>query len=157
MKNNFFPPQFVILGYLLIGFGIYFLIRNDWVGFIMIPVGMAFSFLIINQKLDLENKKYREYYGFLGLKFGKWKDIPGIEYVTVFIERSVQGKNVVSISSYHVEKNFKIDLIISKTESISAGQEKDRAAALKKGKKIAKALDTRLLDYTEKDSKWVEI
>ena len=98
-----------------------------------------------------------EYYGFLGLKFGKWKDIPGIEYVTVFIERSVQGKNVVSISSYHVEKNFKIDLIISKTESISAGQEKDRAAALKKGKEIAKALDTRLLDYTEKDSKWVEI
>lgn len=157
MKNNYFPPQFVILGYLLIGFGIYFLIRNDWVGFIMIPVGMVFSFLIINQKFDLENKKYMEYYAFLGLKFGKWKDIPAIEYVTVFIERSVQGKNVVSISSYHVEKNFKIDLIISKTESISAGQEKDRSTALKKGKEIAKALDTRLLDYTEKDSKWLEI
>ena len=157
MKNNFFPTQFVILGYLLIGFGIYFLIRNDWVGFVMIPLGMAFSFLIINQKFDLKNKKYMEYYGFLGLKFGKWKDIPGIEYVTVFLERSVQGKNVVSISSYHVEKNFKIDLIISKTESISAGREKDRATALKKGKEIAKALDTRLLDYTEKNSKWVEI
>jgi hypothetical protein len=157
MKNNFFPPQFVILGYLLIGFGIYFLIRNDWVGFIMIPVGMAFSFLIINKKFDLENKKHMEYYGFLGMKFGKWKDIPRIEYVTVFIERSVQGKNVVSISSYHVEKNFRIDLIISKTESISAGHEKDRAAALKKGKEIAKALDTKMLDYTEKDSKWVEL
>ena len=29
--------------------------------------------------------------------------------------------------------------------------------ALKKGKEIAKALDTRLFDYTEKNSKWVEI
>ena len=157
MKNNFFPTQFVILGYLLIGFGIYFLIRYDWVGFIMIPAGMVFSFLIINQKFDLENKKYREYYGFLGLKFGKWKDIPGIEYVTVFLERSVQGKNVVSISSYHAEENFKIDLIISKTERIEAGQEKDRETALEKGKEIAKALNKKLLDYTSGKPVWVEL
>jgi hypothetical protein len=157
MKNNFFPLQFAILGYLLIGFGIYFLIRNDWVGFIMIPVGMVFSFLIINQKFDLENKKYIEYYGFLGLKFGKWKGIPGIDYVTVFLERSVQGKNLVSISSYHVEKNFKIDLIISKTERIDAGRKKDRDTALERGKELAGALDKKLLDYTSGEPVWVEL
>ncbi len=92
MKNNFFPLQFVILGYLLIGFGIYFLIRSDWVGFIMIPAGMVFSFLII-----------------------------------------------------------------SKTERIEAGLEKERDAALEKGKEIAKALDKKLLDYTSGKSVWVEL
>jgi len=30
--------------------------------------------------------KYREYFGIVGLSFGKWKIIPDIQYVTVFIE-----------------------------------------------------------------------
>ena len=116
-----------------------------------------FSFIVIREKFDLENRKYLDYYGFLGIKIGKWKEIPKTDYVTVFPERSVQGKNLMSISSHHAETYYKIDLIISRTKRINAGQVYDKKAALEKGKEIAKALNVRLLDYTTEESKWVEV
>lgn len=157
MKNSYFPQQFVILGYLLIGIGIYFLIINNWIGIIMIPAGFIFSFLFINQDLDIDNRKTREYFGFLGMKFGKWKDIPEVEYVTVFQERMIQGKNVVSISSYHSEESYMVDLIISPKERISAAKYVDKEKAIEKGMALALAFNCKLLDYTSGKAKWVEV
>jgi len=156
MKNSYFPPQFVILGYLLIAIGIYFLIISNWIGIIMIPVGFIVAFLNINQDLDIKNMKYKEYFEFLGIKFGKWKDIPIIDYVTVFRERTIQGKNVVSISSHHTEENYKVEMIINRKEKISVAKYANKEKALEKGLELARALDCKLLDYTSGSPKWIK-
>ena len=157
MKNNYFPLQFVMLGYLLIGIGIYFIAINNWVGYIMIPSGFIFAFLTIRQKLDLDKRKYRDYYCFFGLRFGKWKDIPNIDYVTVFRERMVQGKNVASISSSHSEESYKVDMIISREEKISATKYTSKEKALDKGMELARAFNCKLLDYTSGKAEWVRL
>ena len=156
MKNSYFPQQFVILGYLLIGIGIYFLIIYNWIGIIMIPTGLIFSFLNINLDLDTKNRKIREYFGFLGMKFGKWKDIPDLEYITVYRERMIQGKNVVSISSHHSEESYKVDLIIRRNKKIHVGNFVKKEKAIEKGLELARDFNCKLLDYTSGKAVWIE-
>ena len=120
----------------------------------MIPAGIIIAFLKINQDLDIENRKYREYFEFWGVKFGKWKDLPKIDYVSVFREKVVQGKNVLSISSYHSEESYKVDLIINRKEKITAAKYTDKETALAKGSELARALDCKLLDYTSGKAEW---
>jgi hypothetical protein len=154
MKNNYFPPQFVILGYLLIILGVYFLARHDWVGFIMIPAGFVFSFTFTRRVFDLKNRKYREYLTFLGIKGGRWKDIPPVDYVSVYPERIIQDQHVASISSRHVENGFRIALIISSSKRIECEKEQDREKAIEKGRKYATALNCKLLDYRTGKAVW---
>ena len=155
MKNNYFPPQFVILGYLLIILGVYFLARHDWVGFIMIPAGFIFSFTFNRRIFDLKNRKYREYLTLMGIKSGRWKDIPTVEYVSVYPERVLQDQHVASISSRNVESGFRIALIISRSERIECGKEQYREKALEKGRAYATALNCKLLDYRTGKAVWI--
>jgi len=155
MKHNYFPPQFVILGYLLIILGIYFLARHDWVGFVMVPAGFIFSFTFKGRVFDLKNRKYREYLAFMGLKSGRWKNIPPVEYVSVYPERVVQDQHVASISSRHVESGFRIDLIISRSERIECGMDPDGDKALEKGREFATALNCKLLDFRSGKAVWI--
>ena len=123
----------------------------------MLPLGLILAFLYIRQNLDILNMRYKEHYWLLGLKFGKWKPIPKVDYISVFAEKMVQGKNVVSISSSHIEKNFKVDLIISSKERISASTYANKEDALDKGKELARSLKCKLLDNTSGKAIWVDL
>jgi hypothetical protein len=51
----------------------------------------------------------------------------------------------------------KISLIASPTQRFDAGLYDDKELALENGEKIALALKTKLLDYTDREPKWVEL
>ena len=123
----------------------------------MLPLGLILAFLYIRQNLDILNMRYKEHYWLLGLKFGRWKPIPKVDYISVFPEKMVQRKNVVSISSSHSEKNYKVDLIISSNERISAAKYAKKEQALDKGKELARSLKCKLLDNTTGKAIWIDL
>ncbi len=108
-------------------------------------------------QIDLKEKLHREYINIFGRKFGDWKKLPNIEYVTVFIEHYVQEKWVISIRGADKYSKVKISLISDINHRFDAGLFNEKTLALKNGELIARALNTKLLDYTDREPKWVEL
>ncbi|MCF6342869.1 MAG: hypothetical protein L3J31_08710, partial [Bacteroidales bacterium] len=119
--------------------------------------GAALATAVMGVQIDYKEKAHREYVAIFGYKFGKWNKLPAIEYVTVFVEHYTQEKAVVSISAEDSFTKVKISLIASKTQRFDAGLFDDKRLALENGEKIARALNTKLLDYTSRESKWVKL
>lgn len=158
-KNNekFFPPQFVYFGYLLFGLGIYLSSKLEILGFFLVIIAPILSFSFIGIKINFKENIYKEYINIYGICFGKWKIIPKIQYLTIFIEKLSQNINVSSISTSNSFENFKINIIISETKRISIGVFKNKEKAIKAGKILAKGLKTKLLDHTSKNSEWIDV
>ena len=152
-----FPFQFVFLGYIGILAGIYLLyVLNIW-GLLLLLASLFVSFSHSGIQLDFAKNSYKEYLGLIFLKFGKWKTLPDIQYVTVFVDRSVQEMHVVSISSTQTINDLKINLVIAKNTYISIGKFKNKTEAMKAGHLLAINLNTKLLDYTMAKPKWVSL
>lgn len=70
-----------------------------WIAFILLIVGILFSFLKSGVIIDFENQRIKEYIGVLIIKKGKWQDID--EVVSLEIQKSSwsQEYNVQTIST----------------------------------------------------------
>ncbi|MGB1017902.1 MAG: hypothetical protein ACPGVH_02435 [Chitinophagales bacterium] len=106
-------------------------------------------------EVNFETRKYREAYSFFGKRFGEWKKIIDINYV------SIVGKNVRTqhqrtlgpinnptgtSESYGV---YEIRLFKSISQRIILYNFSTHKKALKVGKILAKGLETKLLDATK--------
>ncbi len=165
MKNNIYTkqsgrfalPQFQMLGIVLFIIGIGFIFRlNPWSA-LLIFVGVTLATMTTGVQIDFEKKMHRDYIRILGFKHGKWVNIPTLDYVTVFVEAYSQNMGVASISATDTFKDFKIGLIVSKTQHFDAGGYVNKVEAFKAAENIAKKLDARLLDYTSRDPEWINV
>jgi len=155
--DSFFPYQFVFVGYLLVLFGIYLLIRLNLFGMPAIAGGLFFSFSHTGIQINFSENKYRECLGVFQLKMGKWHSLPEVQYVTVFVGRIVEEMHMASISSTQTTSDYKINLIVSKTSRIEIGSYTDKIEAMNTGRYLANQLQCKLLDYTSGDPVWVEL
>lgn len=152
-----FPFQFVFLGYVGIAASIYFLVIFNLWGLPLLLASIFVSFSFAGIQIDFEKNSYSEYLGIFILKFGKWKTLPKIQYVTVFIDHFIQEMHVASISGTQTVKDVKVNLVIAKSTFISIGKFKNKADALKDGHFLAINLKTKLLNYTSANPEWVNI
>lgn len=155
--DSFFPFQFVFAGYILVLFGVYLLIRYNLLGLLAIVGGLFMSFSRTGIQVNFQQQEYREYLGVFTLKRGRWKPLPEIQYVTVFVDRSVQEMHVASISSTQTNNDLRINLIVSKTARIELGVFKDKAIAMETATRLAAQLQCKLLDYTSGKPEWIEV
>ena len=153
--DSFFPFQFVFAGYILVLFGVYLLVRYNLLGLLAIGGGLFISFSRTGIMIAFERKEYREYLGLFRLKMGKWKPLPEIQYVTVFVDKEVQEVHMASMSSTQAPNDYRINLIVSKTSRIGIGLFKDKAKAMMTGASLATRLHCKLLDYTSGKPVWV--
>lgn len=156
-NSNYFPSQFIYLGYILICAGIYLIINLNIIGILSIIFGSIFSFSFIGIRFNFKEIIYQEYFNIFGFYFGKWREIPKTQYVTIYIEKYSQGMNVSSINKKNIYTNFKIDLIISEKEKINIGTYKNKDKAFNTGIFLAKKIKTKLLDYTLSTPEWIDI
>jgi hypothetical protein len=83
--------------------------------------GIVFIFFALNTfstegfEMNLENKTYRTVNAIFGLRYGKWKHYPKIEYISVFKtkeSKSFEGtssriiKDVINFNLYYTENNY---------------------------------------------------
>lgn len=152
-----FPFQFVFLGYVGILAGIYLLYELNIWGLLLLLGSLFVSFSHSGIQIEFAKNTYKEYLGLIIFKFGKWKTLPDIQYVTVFNDHYVQEMHVASISGTQTIKDVKINLVITKTSFISIGKFKNKTDAMKTGHLLASNLNTKLLDYTRTKPEWVSI
>lgn len=165
MENNIYTkqsgrfalPQFQMLGVVLLAWGAYLVWLLNPFSVLVLAGGAALATASMGVQIDFKEKAHREFIIIFGYKYGKWHQLPAIEYVTVFIEHYTQEKGMVSISSEDSFTKIKISLIASKTERFDAGLYDNKQLALENGEKIARALQTKLLDYTTREPRWVEM
>jgi hypothetical protein len=165
MENNIYTkqsgrfalPQFQMLGVVLLIWGIYLAWQLNPFSILALAGGAALATAAVGIQIDFNQKAHREYIAIFGRKFGKWVKLPAIEYVTVFVEHYTQEKGMVSITSEDSFTKIKISLIASKTQRFDAGLFNDKQAALENGKTIARALKTKLLNYTDREPEWVAL
>lgn len=96
---------------------------------------------------DLDNQKIKEEYRVGPLGFGRWKNVPKIEYVSVFRQLKVNG-------SY----TYEVNLWLKGNRNFTIYETGHLATTFAMGESTAKALKVDLLDATvPNDFKWVDL
>ncbi|WP_046757711.1 hypothetical protein [Kordia jejudonensis] len=122
----------------------------------LIVCGISMFFLHKDgTEIDLTIEKYRTFIEVLGFRFGKWDDLPEIDYVSVF-----STTETITIRSRSAEANVKSDVIVlnlfyNGNHRIKAYTTKNKEDAFEKAKQIAEVLKIDILDATEAESKWL--
>jgi len=155
--GNFSLPQFQMLGVVIFIIGLYLLYVLNLFFLLLLPIGLALSIAKVGIEINFYKRMHREYINVFGILFGKWKPIPEIEYVTVFIEHYSQRSSVVSVDNENKFEKVKVSLIITDAIRLDAGLFDTKEKAMEAGKILAKQLKTRLLDFTTHEPGWVEL
>jgi len=161
-KSGYYAwPQFRILGVLAAIYGIYTLFTNGLtlfgLEFILIVAGILINLFTSGIQLEFSKNLYREYTSLLGLRFGKWINLPKIDYVTVHQNQIVKRGGVQSIDYQSRDKVLQVSLIVSEFKKYEVGIFFTKEQAIEIGKLCADNLKTRLLDYTGREPKWVKL
>ncbi|WP_400076117.1 hypothetical protein [Winogradskyella sp. R77965] len=152
--NKPIPTPRLIYGVGLVVIGIISLLSGNNLGYMSIALSLYFL-KKDGLEIDPENKKYREIISLFGFSFGKWQDLPDIEYVSVF--KTCQTTRVwVSTASTNVTNTtVKINLFYNTNHKIEAYETQNIDEAFKKAKELASILNIDILDATERESKWL--
>ena len=148
------PLMKLIFGFVLICFGIHLAIFNGLSGLILSGIGV-FLVLTDGSEINLATKKYREFYSIFGIDFGKWKDLPTIEYVSVFKTKENKRLQSMGASANFSTPIIKINLFYNRNKKIEAYKTEHPEDAFEVAKHISEALNVKILDATERDSKWI--
>lgn len=112
----------------------------------ILPSALAFS-VVKDVLFDLNDKKYKVQYCVGPIKYGNWRKLPAIEYVSVFKQPLANGDFIFETNLWHnTNKHFKIFDSDSKYDVFLMGI------------KVAKSLNVKLLDATVPNSyTWVDL
>ncbi len=126
---------------LVFGIGILSLLSGGlFLGFVL--SGIALNFLMQNGvELNLLDMKYRELSSWYGLRFGKWKPLPSIKYVSIFETKKRSRLRAGGGNAAHFSVVvFKLNLFYSKNKHITLLTSEDKDKVLEIGDNISKIL-----------------
>lgn len=142
-------------GYSLTLYGLFLLIFQNYFGFLFLLGGL--SLLVKNgTEINLENKKYRDIYVLFNKKFGKWKDLPNIEYISIFkVKYKVKAGLHLALEHEFKDFMYRVQFFYNRNQKIIIFETKDKLDAIKQSKFIADILNLEIYDATEKKGKWL--
>ncbi len=151
------PTAKMILGILLLILSMYGLIAISAFNGLFILV-LAFILLRSDgSEIDLESKRYRKITLLLGIKIGKWKDLPVVDYLSVFSTNENITVRALSAETTNTFPVIYLNLFYDNNKKITLYETKDRDDAFETASNITDALSIDLLDATEKGNfKWVD-
>lgn len=147
------PVFKIILGSAALAAGLFALVSLNFRGFIIIGMGV-FLLLVEGSEFDFETNKYRQIKSILGFSIGTWKPIPKIDYISVFKTNEKTTLRQTSAEANVVKEVIKLNLFYNKNKKIEAYNTYNKEDGFEKAEQIAALLNTRILDATEKPSKW---
>ena len=148
------PIMKFAFGLAFFAMGVSWIISGSLFGFIICGMA-AFFFHSDGSEINLEDKKYRTFISFFGFHFGKWKDLPEIEYISVF--STTEKATVRALSAETTSENdvIQLNMFYNGNRKITAYTTTDKKDAFKMAKQIAQILNIDILDATEPESKWL--
>jgi hypothetical protein len=113
---------------------------------LLLPSALYFS-VVKDLLFDLQNRKFKVQYCIGPLKLGQWRNLPEIDYVSVFKQPKANGDFV-----------YETNLWYGQNKHFNIYESTDSSPVFIMGETVAKALNVRLLDATEPNNyKWVEV
>ncbi len=122
----------------------------------VVLLGVALKLMVVEGfELDLAKKKYRKIYWLLGLCIGSWKQLPVIEYVSVFKTVKKSRARVITAEANLGTQVYKVNLFYEGNKHIEVYIAEESEKSFKVAKHIAAELNTPILDATSQDKKWI--
>lgn len=112
-KTGKLPLNFIYLGFMLLGIGIWRMIVLDWRGILFFVISLLFLFIESGLIIDTDNRKLKKYIGFFVIKKGEWESIKSVIKLQILVIRETQSMNVLSISRRETKDVYKLFMILS--------------------------------------------
>ncbi len=74
-KTGKLPPNFISLGILLFGFGVWRVVIQDWRGILFFLLSILLLIIKSGIIIDTDGKRIKKYFRFLAIRIGEWKNI----------------------------------------------------------------------------------
>ncbi|MBN2596444.1 MAG: hypothetical protein JXR82_06620 [Marinifilaceae bacterium] len=122
------PPNFFMLGVILLLIGILAITMSEFAGIVAIPLSIPLLFIRTGILIDTKGKRIKKYIGLFACKTGEWESITQIKHLQIIRVRQTTGMAVLSIARNEtnivykllaVLPNENIELLSGKGASIS--------------------------------------
>ena len=134
--------------------GLLALLGGSLFGFII--CGLSVFFLYSDgSEIDLHSKSYRTYFSLFGFRYGKWKNLPEIEYVSVFSTTETTTVRALSAETNVTNDIIQLNLFYDRNKKITAYSTTNKEDAFEMARHISELLIVDILDATESESKWL--
>ena len=104
------PPNFFMLGIILLLIGIIAIVMSEPAGTAAILASIPLLFMRSGLLFDTEKKQLKKYTGLFTLRLGKWIDISSAKHLQIIRVQQIQSMGVLSIS--RTESNLVYKLIL---------------------------------------------
>ncbi len=111
------PPNFFMLGVILLLIGILAAIMSEFSGLVAIPLSIPLLFIRTGILIDTENKRIKKYIGLFAYKSGKWESIASIKHLQIIRVQQTTGMAVLSIARNETKVVYKL-LAVTPNENI---------------------------------------
>lgn len=145
-KTGKFPPNFIYLGIMLFGIGIWRMIVLDWKGILFFIISLLFLFIKSGIIIDTDNRRLKKYIGFFAIWKGEWESIKSIINLQIIKTRETQNMSVLSISRTETNDVYKLSLTLSNRNIELMSGEKDNI--LNRAEKISSLLQVSVNNQT---------
>lgn len=145
-KTGKLPPNFIYLGIMLFGVGIWRMIVLDWKGILFFVISLLFLFIKSGIIIDTDNRRLKKYVGFFAIRKGKWENIKSLINLQIIKTKETQRMNVLSISRTETHDVYKLFMVLpDKNIELMSGE---KEYVVNKADKISISLQTSVDDKT---------
>lgn len=146
-KTGKLPLNFIYLGYMLFGVGVWRLIAMDWRGVVFLVISILFLFIKSGIIIDTDKKILKKYIGFFLIRIGDWKSIKSIVKLQILIIRETQNMHVLSIRRTEIRDVYKLFMVLPDRKIELLSSEKEEIA--NSAEKIASSLQVVIENNTK--------
>ena len=146
--KRFFGIILFLLGFIMLVF------TGSLFTFIFIAIGLGLN-IVDGTDINLTSKSIRPFQSLFGMKYGKWKQMPNFEYVSVFKTNESQTIRVVTAETTLKSSVFLVNVFYNRNKHITFYKTTDKIKAFEVAEHFKLALEIDVLDATEKEKKWL--
>ncbi len=106
------PPNFFMLGIILVILGAIGLYNEELLSLITIPIAIPFLFIRTGILIDCHKKQIKKYTGLFTLKLGNWESIATIQHLQIIRVQQTTGMAVLSIARNENNVVYKIRAVM---------------------------------------------
>ena len=146
--KRFFGIIFFLLGFIML------VLTGSLFTFIFIAIGLGLN-IGDGTDINLTSKSIRPFQSLFVMKYGKWKQMPNFEYVSVFKTNESQTIRVVTVETTLKSGVFLVNVFYDRNKHITFYKTTDKTKAFEVAEHFKLALEIDVLDATEKEKKWL--
>jgi hypothetical protein len=151
--SGYFSGTMIFLGIVLLFTGLLLLSTSWIVGLIMLVISTVIFSTHYRLKVDFDKIVYHDYLWILGIKHGEHRQFETIEYVFIKRAKVSQSMHLKAASTTIHKDVYDGYLKFSETNKIHLLTADEKSELVRKLKVISDKLNSKIIDYSDGDSK----